>query len=101
MRIAAFVDDLWDRSRLESAIPGTTFVRAPEEAASFDTVVVDLARYGGQLTAIRSACPGTRVVAYGPHVILEDFPVDHATGADVCVPRSRFFRDPAFVIAND
>ena len=43
--------------------------------------------------------PGVRIVCYGPHVDDEAADAARAAGADVVMPRSRFFRDPAAAIA--
>lgn len=100
MRIAAFVDDLWDRSRIEAALPETRFIALDDETANADVVIVDLVGHGNSLPSIRSRYSGARIVAYGPHVILEDFPAGESENADVVAPRSKFFRDPLFVITN-
>ena len=86
--IVALTTDLMDRSKLTSAIPGLSFALTPDA----DVVIVDLARKP-DLAAIRAAAPSARIVAYGPHV--EDF---SDIDADVVLPRSKFFRDPAAVL---
>jgi hypothetical protein len=91
VRVCALVSDLMDRSKISAAIPGVVF----SLDASAEVVIVDLAR-GPQLVAeIRAETPGIRIVCYGPHV--DD---DAAAAADVVLPRSRFFRDPAAAIAD-
>ena len=100
MTIAAFVDDLMDQSRLRAALPATTFVRdtAGLEAS---VVIVDLAAHGDAVPAVRAALPTARIVAFGPHVDGAALDEALAAGADLVVPRSRFFRDPAGAVAAD
>ena len=100
MRMVAFVADLMDRSRLAGAVAPVEFVTTADAAAGADVVVVDLARFADLVAVIRSTAPAARIVAYGPHVdtaLLERARVD---GADVVVPRSQFFRDPAAATAS-
>jgi hypothetical protein len=95
MRMVAFVADLMDRSRLAGATASVEFAADADAAAGAEVVVVDLARFAELVTAIRSGAPTARIVAYGPHVdtaLLQRARVD---GADVVMPRSQFFRDPA------
>ena len=40
-----------------------------------------------------------RIVGYGPHVDDETAEFARSAGADVVLPRSRFFRDPAAAAA--
>ena len=98
-RIVALVDDLMDRSRVSGAVPDVEFVRNPTAAAGARVVIVDLARHGGAVASLRAVAPDARIVAFGPHV--DDASLDAATadGADVVLPRSRFFRDPASAVA--
>lgn len=93
--VVALVDDLMDRSRLTSMLPGIRFARGAPECAGAAAVVVDLARRGGEVAEVRAVAPGARIVAFGPHV--DDDAARRAVrdGADVVLPRSRFFRDPA------
>jgi 2-phospho-L-lactate guanylyltransferase (CobY/MobA/RfbA family) len=93
--VVALVDDLMDRSRLTAAIPDATYTRDPAAAAGADVVVVDLARHGSAVAAVREAAPDAYMVTFGPHV--DDTGLDRARadGADVVVARSVFFRDPA------
>ena len=95
MRVCALVSDLMDRSRISAAIPDVVFMLD----ANADVVIIDLAR-GPQLIAeIRSETPGVRIVCYGPHVDEAAADAAQAAGADVVMPRSRFFRDPAAAVA--
>jgi len=96
MRVCALVSDLMDRSRISTAIPDVAFMLD----GTADVVVIDLARSGPQVVAeIRAETPGVRIVCYGPHVDDEAAEAARALGADVVLPRSRFFRDPVAAIA--
>lgn len=99
MRIVALTVDLMDRSRLSSALGHVEFAGDAGACAGADVVVVDLARHGGAVATIRAIAPDARVVAFGPHVDTELFEQAAADGADVVLPRSRFFRDPAAALA--
>ncbi|MDQ1479412.1 MAG: hypothetical protein QOI44_273 [Actinomycetota bacterium] len=99
MRICALVVDLMDRSRISAALPDTTFVRDAAACAGADVVIVDLARSGRHVGAVRDAAPAARIVCFGPHVDEEGANAARAAGADVVLPRSRFFSDPAAAIA--
>jgi DNA-binding NarL/FixJ family response regulator len=92
--VAATTTDLMDRSRIGSAIPGVRFGLD----ASAEIVIVDLARGAAQVAEIRAAMPSARIVCYGPHVDDDAADAARAAGADVVLPRSRFFRDPAAAI---
>ena len=101
MRIVAFVTDLMDRSRLTTALSDVEFATdVNREIGSADVVVVDLARYATAVGSLRLAAPDARIVAYGPHVDDEAMARARSDGADVVVPRSRFFRDPAAALAS-
>jgi len=91
----ALVADLMDRSRLVSALPEAEMARDPADVVGADVVIVDLARHGAQLAALRAGAPDARIVAFGPHVDEAGLEAARADGADVVMPRSRFFRDPA------
>ena len=99
MRVAALVDDLMDRSRLTQAMPSATFARDVGEIGTVDVVVVDLARHGAALAQLRAAHPDARLVGFGPHVDTETLAAARAAGADLVLPRSQFFRDPAAALA--
>jgi DNA-binding NarL/FixJ family response regulator len=92
--IAALTSDLMDRSRISAAIPGVQFGLADDA----DVVIVDLARGVEQVNTIRASHPQTRIVCYGPHVDDASLDAARAAGADVVLPRSRFFRDPSAAI---
>jgi hypothetical protein len=90
-----------DRSRITAAIPDAEFVRDVSACAEADVVIVDLARSGSQVRALRASASGTRIVGFGPHVDEESAAAARADGADLVLPRSRFFRDPAAAIAGN
>src|SRR5690349_9640051 len=98
MRVCALVSDLMDRSKLGGAIAGVEFVRDASACAGADVVIVDLAKSGAAVGAVRAAAPTARIVGFGPHVDEERAATARADGADVVLPRSRFFRDPAAVL---
>jgi DNA-binding NarL/FixJ family response regulator len=100
VNVVAYVTDLMDRSKVQSALADATFARDPAAAAGADVVVVDLARFGDAVGSIREHAPNARIVAFGPHV--DDALLRRASddGADVVMPRSQFFRDPAAAVAR-
>ena len=99
MIVVAFVSDLMDRSRISAALPGTTFTADPAATIDADVVLVDLGRAGDRISDIRAAT-AARIVGFGPHVDHDADADARAAGADVVVARSRFFRDPAGVVAD-
>lgn len=98
MRVVALVDDLMDRSRVSSAVPGVEMISDPAAASGADRVVVDLAGHADAIGAVRGAAPGAWIIAYGRHDDTAALAAARAAGADVVMPRSRFFRDPASAI---
>jgi DNA-binding NarL/FixJ family response regulator len=94
--LVALTTDLMDRSRLSAALPELKFVLD----ADADVVIVDLARGVGQVTSVRASNPEARIVCYGPHVDDASLRDARAAGADVVLPRSRFFRDPKAAVAG-
>lgn len=101
MRVCALVGDLMDRSRISAAIPDVVFVRDVAKCAEADVVIVDLAKSGGAVNDLRAVVPTARLVCFGPHVDEESAIAARAGGADVVLPRSRFFHDPAAAIAGN
>jgi hypothetical protein len=100
VRICALVVDLMDRSRISAAVPNAVFVRDAAACAGADVVIVDLARSGHHVSAVRDAAPNARIVCFGPHVDEDGANAASAAGADVVLPRSRFFKDPAAVVTR-
>jgi DNA-binding NarL/FixJ family response regulator len=92
--LVALTTDLMDRSRLSAALPDVQF----SLDADAGVVIVDLARGVEQVTSIRASHPNARIVCYGPHVDDASLDAARAAGADVVLPRSRFFRDPKAAI---
>ena len=87
-----------DRSKISAAVPDATFVRTADACADADVVIVDLARFGAEVAAVREAAPAARLVCFGPHVDEAGAAAASAAGADVVLPRSQFFRDVAAAI---
>ena len=105
MRVVALVSDLMDRSRIAAAVPAATFaadVASITDATTTGTavVVIDLARHGDAVAAVRQGSPDAFIVAFGSHVDDEQLLAARAAGADRVLPRSRFFRDPAAAVAR-
>jgi hypothetical protein len=100
VNVVAFVSDLMDRSKVQSAIERVTFARDPAAAAGADVVIVDLARFGDAVAEIRAQAPGARIVAFGPHVDDVLLAGARRDGADVVLARSQFFRDPAAAVTS-
>ena len=85
---------------MTASIADIAFARDAAECAGADVVIVDLARFGDAVGELRRLLPDARVVAFGPHVDEDATAAARASGADVVWPRSRFFRDPAAVLAD-
>ena len=94
MRVCALVSDLMDRSRISAVIADAVFVRDVASCGDADVVIVDLARSGIEVGALRAAAPSARLVCFGPHVDEGSAATAREAGADVVLPRSRFFHDP-------
>lgn len=94
-RVVALLGDLMDRSRLAGAVPGLEAITDPADAVGAEVVVVDLARHADDVRAVRRLAPRARIVAFGAHVDGPVLAAARSEGADVVLPRSRFFRDPA------
>lgn len=91
-RIAAFVPDLMDRSKVAAAAPGrVTFVASAAELAGVgaDVVVVDLARPGA-LDAL-AGLGAARTIGFASHVDRELAVAAQAAGCREVLARSRFF----------
>jgi DNA-binding NarL/FixJ family response regulator len=95
----ALVSDLMDRSRIAAALADVAFAGGPEGCAGADVVVVDLGGHAGAVASVRRSAPGARIVAFGRHDDPERLARARDDGADVALPRSRFFRDPAAATA--
>ena len=97
-RVCALVSDLMDRSKISAATRDVSFVRGADACADADVVIVDLARFGDQVTAVRAVAPNARLVCFGPHVNEDAAAAASAAGADAVLARSQFFRDVAAAV---
>jgi hypothetical protein len=97
--VVALVGDLMDRSRISAAIAEVVFASDLGACSDADVVIVDLARHGAAIPAVREAAPHARIVAFGPHVDAELLARAGTQGADLVLPRSQFFRDPAAALS--
>ena len=88
-----------DRSKITAALTDVEFVRGVDACAGADVVIVDLARFGPEVAALRAVAPAARLVCFGPHVDEESAAAATEAGADAVLPRSRFFRDPRAAIS--
>ena len=91
MRIAAFVPDLMDRSKISAAVDGVAFVASPGDLvdAEADVVVIDLGRPGS--LDVLADLPG-RVVAFARHTERDTIAFARSAGCDEVLARSEFFR---------
>jgi hypothetical protein len=101
MTAVALVGDLMDRSRIGVAIPDTVFVAGPDDCAGADVVVVDLGGHAAHVADVRRVAPAARIVAFGRHDNPDALERARVDGADLAVPRSRFFRDPAAIATGE
>ena len=94
MIVVAYTPDLADRSRIDAALSGVTFVKSPADldGVDADVVILDLSR-----TPDFPSTKASRVIGYGSHVDDELLSRARAAGIDA-MPRSRFFRDVAAVV---
>ena len=91
MRVAAYVPDLMDRSKLSAAVPGTEFVQNPRLLVEVeaDVVVLDLSRPG-----VLDVLPGlshVRTIGFGSHVDVETLQAARDAGCGLVLARSAFF----------
>jgi hypothetical protein len=104
VKVIALVGDLLDRSKIAAAVPDAGFAAGPDEFAGADsealTVVVDVKAHPDAVAAARRLAPAARIIAYGRHDDPEALDAARADGADVVLPRSRFFHDPAAAIGT-
>ncbi len=89
-RVAAYVPELMDRSKL-AAVGDVSFVATPAELSTVaaDVVVVDLSRPG--VLEVLGELGGVRTVGFGSHVDEELLAAARAAGCKEVLPRSRFF----------
>ena len=102
MRVVALVTDLMDQSRIRAALDDVVFVRSVDDVLArsdldtVDSLIVDLRRCADVATdigALRASAPEAYIVGFGPHVDDATLAAGRSGGADVVLPRSRFFRD--------
>ena len=94
MIVVAYAPDLADRSRIEAALPDVTFVKSLDDLPAADVLILDLSR-----AATFPSTNASRVIGYGSHVDDALLAGARVAGIDA-MPRSRFFRDIAGVIAG-
>jgi hypothetical protein len=97
--VVALVPDVMDRSRLAAAVPDIEFANDVDRCTDADIVIIDLARRADDVQLARRHAPSARIVAFGPHVDGTALDAAQVDGADVVLPRSRFFRDILAAIA--
>jgi hypothetical protein len=89
-RVAAYVPDLMDRSRIAAPGAAVTFVRSPQElvGAAADLVVVDLGRPGVIDVIGQMSVP---VIGFASHVDRELLAAARSAGCGTVLARSVFF----------
>ena len=99
-RIAAYVPDLMDRSKVAAAAPDAAFVSTPQALADVDAdvYVVDLNR-PGTVDAL-PALHGRRVVGFASHVDRETLSLASGQPGVEAYPRSEFFGRLAELLAR-
>jgi hypothetical protein len=98
MKVAAYVPDLMDRSKVAAAAPGATFVGRVDELASVDAdlVVLDLTRPGAvDVIPLVQA----RTVGFCRHTMRDVIAAAEEAGCDRVLPRSEFFADVPAALA--
>lgn len=93
MRVAAYVPDLMDRSRLSAAASDVAFVPTPAALADVDAdlVLVDLGRPGVLDAVAALAARDVRTIGFGSHVDRELLDAARAAGCSEVLARSAFF----------
>jgi len=94
VKVAAYVPDLMDRSKVAAAAPGATFVARPGDLANADAdlVVLDLTR-PGTVEVIPQL--GVRTVGFCRHTMRDVIAAAEEAGCDRVLVRSEFFADVA------
>jgi hypothetical protein len=98
-RVAAYVPDLMDRSKVAAAAPDTAFVSTPQALADVDAdlYVVDLNRSGA--VDVLAALGGRRVVAFASHVDRDTLAAANEQRGVEAYKRSEFFTRLAELLA--
>ncbi|MBV8385239.1 MAG: hypothetical protein JOZ68_08105 [Acidimicrobiia bacterium] len=94
MKVAAYVPDLMDRSKVAAAAPGATFVARADDLAGIeaDLVVLDLTRPGAVDVLPRVQA---RTVGFCRHTMRDVIAAAEQAGCDRVLARSEFFADVA------
>ena len=94
MKVAAYVPDLMDRSKVAAAAPGATFVTRADDLAGMDAdlVVLDLTRPGAVDVLPRLQA---RTVGFCRHTMRDVIAAAEQAGCDRVLARSEFFADVA------
>jgi len=92
VKVAAYVPDLMDRSKVAAAAPGATFVARAADLAGVeaDLVVLDLTRPGA-VDVIPSL--QARTVGFCRHTMRDVIAAAEDAGCDRVLVRSEFFAD--------
>ena len=98
MRVAAYVPDLMDRSKVAAAAPDATFVARADDLASTDAdlVVLDLTRPGALDVIPRIQA---RTIGFCRHTMRDVIAAAEEAGCDRVLVRSEFFADVAAALA--
>lgn len=102
-RVAAYVPDLMDRSKVSAAAPDAAFVSTPGALAELDAdiYVVDLNR-PGVVDAVKAlASPARRIVGFGSHVDRETLAAARDAGCTDALKRSEFFSRLDEILAGE
>lgn len=94
MKVAAYVPDLMDRSKVAAAAPDAVFVARPEDLvekqADADLVVLDLTRAGAVDVLSKIDTP---TLGFCRHTMRDVIAAAEAAGCDRVLARSEFFAD--------
>ena len=98
MKVAAYVPDLMDRSKVAAAAPGATFVARADDLAGVDAdlVVLDLTRPGAVDVLPRVQA---RTVGFCRHTMRDVIAAAEQAGCDRVLARSEFFADIGAALA--
>ena len=99
MRVAAYVPDLMDRSKVSAAVPDAVFVSRPEELVAIDAdlVVLDLSRPGAVDVLSKVNAP---TLGFCRHTMRDVIAAAEAAGCDRVLVRSEFFADIAGAVQS-
>jgi hypothetical protein len=99
VKVAAYVPDLMDRSKVAAAAPDATFVARADDLASVDAdlVVLDLTRPGAVDVIPRVQA---RTVGFCRHTMLDVIAAAEQAGCDRVLVRSEFFADVPAALAQ-